>query len=172
MEGGTGDMGEVIRRVCIGDESVLAQIQTESWKAAFQNILSKEVLEKVTAVHQAESMYRRLLKEKIGNGYILEINGAGHCIAWWDEARDLDCSGSAELICIHSLCDRWGHGYGRKMMEKVLADIKAAGYAKVVLWTFEENGRARRFYEKLGFSADGKTKTSFGTQEIRYEKVL
>ena len=29
--------------------------------------------------------------------------------------------------------------------------IKSQGYREVILWVFEENKRARRFYEKEGF---------------------
>ena len=54
-------------------------------------------------------MYRKLLEEKKGNGYILEIDHRPHCIAWWDAAREEAMAGYAELICIHSLPENW-HG--------------------------------------------------------------
>lgn len=165
-------MGYLIRKARLGDESDLAYIQTESWKAAFKNILSDEILQKTTDIKRATAMYRRSLDEGSGNGYILEANGKPHCIAWWDNARDEDMPGYAELICIHSLQDNWRKGYGTKMMERVLADIKASGYSKVMLWVFTENNRARKFYESCGFITHGKVKPGFGTQEICYEKNL
>ena len=36
------------------------------------------------------------------------------------------------------------------MMERVLADVKAAGYTKLLLWVFTDNVRAIRFYEAQG----------------------
>ena len=92
-----------IRKVTGGDEKILAYIQTESWKAAFQDILLPETLDRCTDFSKAEAMYRKLLEEKKGNGYILEINHRPHCIAWWDAAREEAMAGYAELICIHSL---------------------------------------------------------------------
>ena len=79
-----------IRRVTEGDEQILAYIQTESWKAAFQHILEPEDLEQCTNLERATAMYQKLLDAKKGNGYILEVEGKPHCIAWWDAARDQD----------------------------------------------------------------------------------
>lgn len=123
-------------------------------------------------MNRATKMYKRLLDEHIGNGYILEVNGTPKCIAWWDKARDDDMPDYAELICIHSLKDNWRKGYGTKMMEKLLTDIKNAGYTKVMLWVFTDNDRARKFYEARGFVTYGKTKSCFDKQEICYERNL
>lgn len=162
----------LIRKVANGDAPVLAHIQTESWKAAFKDILEEAELIRCTNVEKATQMYAGLLEAKKGNGYILEIDGKGHCIAWWDATRQEDIPGFAELICIHSLQDNWGKGYGSKMMDKVLSDIAEAGYTKVMLWVFEENQRARAFYEAKGFVKSEKAKTIKGVTEVMYEKVL
>lgn len=50
-----------IRRVTEGDEQILAYIQTESWKAAFQHILEPEDLEQCTNLERATAMYQKLL---------------------------------------------------------------------------------------------------------------
>lgn len=161
-----------IRRVKLGDETTLAYIQTESWKAAFQHILAQDVLTRCTNLDRATQMYRRLLEENKGNGYLLEINGKGHCIAWWDATREADMEGFAELICIHSLQNNWGKGYGSKMMDKVLEDIAAAGYTRSMLWVFEENERAKTFYEAKGFVKSGKSKVSLDAVEVMYVRAL
>lgn len=160
----------LIRKVASDDAEVLAYIQTESWKAAFKDVLAEDVLIRCTNLDRATQMYQRLLKEQKGNGYILEINGKGHCIAWWDVSREEDMPGFAELICIHSLPDNWGKGYGSKMMDKVLEDISEAGYTKVMLWVFEENERAKQFYEAKGFVKSEKSKVSLNAVEVMYVK--
>ena len=150
----------------------MAYIQTESWKAAFKDITSKEILQKSTDLTRATAMYKRLLDEEIGNGYILEVDEKPHCIAWWDKSRENDMPKYAELICIHSLQSNWRKGYGAKMMDRVLENIKTAGYHKVILWVFVDNERARKFYESCGFVTYGRVKPCFETQEICYEKQL
>ena len=119
-----------IRKVRAGDEQALAYVQTESWKAAFKKIVPADLLSKCTQLERATAMYKRLLAEQKGNGYMLELDGKPHCIAWWDAARDADMAGFAELICIHSLKAGWHQGYGSLMMQQILADVKSADYAK------------------------------------------
>lgn len=165
-------MEYTIEKVKLGDEEVLAYIQTESWKAGFKDILQDDVLKKCTQIDKTIAMYRRLLEQNIGNGYLLKVKGVPHCIAWWDATRETDMPGYAELICIHSLQNQWRKGFGSKMMDVVLHDIASAGYLKVMLWVFEENTRARRFYEKHGFETKGKVKPNIEPKEICYEKKL
>lgn len=165
-------MEYTIERVKLGDEATLAYIQTESWKSAFQDILPADILEKCTQLEKVTAMYRRLLEQNIGNGYLLKVDGAPHGIVWWDVTRETDMQGYAELICIHSMQDKWRNGYGSKMMDVVLHDIKIAGFSKVMLWVFEANTRARRFYEAHGFTTHGKVKPHIEPIEICYERNL
>lgn len=165
-------MSAFIRPVRVGDEDALAYIQTESWRAAFGGILDKDTLDRCADMERARAMYKRLLDEKKGNGYILTLDGEPHCIAWWDAARDPELYGKAELICIHSLPRNWRRGYGSLMMDRVLADIKASGFSEVVLWVFVDNERARKFYEAKGFHATDHLKPGLGTQEMCYLRSL
>ena len=157
-----------IRKVANGDEAILAYIQTESWKAAFKNIVSDDLLVRCTEINRATEMYHKLLENKKGNGYILEVKGEPHCIAWWDVTRESDMPGYAELICIHSLPNNWHNGYGSKMMDCVLEDIKKSGYQKVMLWVFTDNHRACNFYETKGFVATDKVQVVLEATEIMY----
>ena len=161
-----------IRKVKVGDANTLAFIQTESWKSAFNRILSKEDLDRYTDVNRAITLYIKLLNENIGNGFILTIDENPHCIAYWDKTRDDEMEGYSEIICIHSLCDNWRKGYGTEMMNHILSDIKNSGFSKVMLWVFKENHRARKFYERHGFVLTEKSKEFSNAIEVMYCKDL
>ena len=161
-----------IRKAKIGDEKILAFIQTESWKNGFKDIISETDLEKYTNITKAEEMYSRVLKENYAENFILEIDGKPHCIAAWSKARNLAYSDSAELICIHSLCDNWGKGYGSIMLNHIINEIKSAEFKSVLLWVFEKNIRARKFYEKHGFELTDNTQVSYGAVEVMYCKEV
>lgn len=165
-------MNTTIRKAKLGDEKTLAYIQTESWKSAFSDIISADDLIKYTDVNKAQEMYLNILKSNYSEISILEIDGKPHCIAAWSKSRNPQFSDCAELICIHSLCDNWGQGYGSMMMNHIIDEIKKLGYNSVLLWVFKKNTRARRFYEKHGFELTDNTQISYDTVEVMYRKNL
>lgn len=161
-----------IRRAESGDEACLAHVQTESWKAAFAGIVPAELLTQCTSIERAEKMYARLLAKQRGNGYILELDGQAPLRRMVGRRARRGYAGAAELRCIHSLPENWRRGCGSRMMERVLADVKAAGYTKILLWAFTDNVRAIRFYEAQGFTFGGRKQPAFGTTEEMYVRAL
>lgn len=161
-----------IRPATKQDTKALAYVQTESWKSAFQNILSEEDLLKRTGLEKTEAMYGRVLQNPGIRVLLEEVEGRPHCMAAWGPNRADLGETVAELICIHSLPDKWRQGYGSMMMDRILADIREAGFSEVMLWVFEQNQRARKFYEKHGFSLTERTQNNFGAVELMYTRKL
>ena len=58
------------------------------------------------------------------------------------------------------------------MMQHVLSEMKKDGYNEVMLWVFEKNIPARRFYEKHGFVFTDKRKEFCNAVEVMYYQVL
>ena len=162
----------IIRKAVPGDEQMLAYIQTESWKAAFAGILSPEELERCTNQEKAEQMYHSVLRREGCNMAIEFVDGKPHCIAAWGKNRCDLGETVGELICIHSLRNNWAKGYGSAMMEYVLTQLQQANYESVILWVFEENIRARKFYEKHGFELTEQKKLANGIAELMYMKKI
>jgi GNAT superfamily N-acetyltransferase len=73
-------------------------------------------------------------------------------VAWDDE----------ELSALYVLPDGWGRGAGGRLLE-------LAGPVSL-LWVLEGNQRARRFYERRGWSPDGGVRDAFGVRELRYRR--
>lgn len=161
-----------IKKACPGDEKILAYIQTESWKAAFCDILSEETLTRCTSIDKAEKMYESILQNQDIHMLIEYVDEKPHCIAAWSLNRNDLGEDVAELVCIHSLCDNWNKGYGTIMMEYVLEEMKIAGYTKVILWVFEKNKSARSFYEKHRFVLTERRQEAVGEMEVMYLKTL
>ena len=165
-------MNIAIRKAKLGDEKILAFIQTESWKSAFADIISAVDMGKCTDIAKAEAMYENVLKSGLAEMSILELDGKPHCIAAWSKSRNpqfLDC---AELICIHSLSENRCKGYGSMMINHILKEIQDSKYDSVILWVFEKNTRARRFYEKHGFELTNNTQLAYDAVEVMYRKDL
>ena len=81
-----------------------------------------------------------------------------------------------EVYRLFVLPERWGTGVGRALMERVLRQLRAAGFDEALLWVHEDNPRARRFYEAGGWRLDGVEKEveAFGghVTEVRYRIAL
>ena len=165
-------MNITIRKAKLRDEKILAYIQTESWKSAFADIISDENMERCTDIAKAEAVYENVLKSGYAEMSILELDCKPHCIATWSKARNPKFSDCAELICIHSLSENRGKGYGSMMMNHITNEIKNSGYNSVLLWVFEKNTRARTFYEKHGFELTDNTQISYDAVEVMYFKEL
>ena len=69
----------------------------------------------------------------------------------------------------------WSTGAGRSLMGAALAALEADGYQRAVLWVLAANNRARRFYERAGFTTDGESNILAGlggVLEVRYARPL
>ena len=95
-----------------------------------------------------------------------------------DPSRQLEARAQRirEVAAIYLASESWGKGFGRELMTAALAHLARAGYAHVTLWVLDTNSRARSFYEKAGFAADGAVKVddrgSFQLREVRYRRPL
>lgn len=167
------DMSKIeLRQAKSGDEEILAYIQTESWKAAFRGILSDDELIKCTNIEKVREMCKKSLSLYPDSFVIEFVDDKPHCIAGWNKNRCGLGENVAELICIHSLCDNWHKGYGTIMLNYILEKTEQAGYSEVVLWVFEKNLNARRFYEKHGFVLTEESKLIKGVVELMYSKKI
>jgi GNAT superfamily N-acetyltransferase len=87
-----------------------------------------------------------------------------------------DAAMVAEIIQIYIAPEAWGRGLGMRLMSTALARIAASGYAQATLWVLDSNSRARRFYERCGWTPDGAARYndsySFPIGDLRYRKRL
>ncbi len=63
---------------------------------------------------------------------------------------------TARIEALLTVPEVWGKGIAGALMAQALADTSS--YKSVTVWPFRENHRARRFYEKHGFSPTGRTR--------------
>jgi len=78
-----------------------------------------------------------------------------------------------ELYALYLLPAWWSAGVGRALMTSVLDALRGDRYRRVTLWVLADNARARRFYERAGFTLDGGTNVLTGlggVLEVRYTR--
>lgn len=137
---------------------LLTHIMVTSFRTAFAGFVSPETLEKNTREENClcllESVYQDKSMHFLTDGHL-------GMLVWQDQGD------RAEIIALHTLPESHGTGLGRELLAAALEQI---GSRPVFLWAFAENARARRFYEKNGFSWDGSTRVSEFDEavEVRY----
>lgn len=64
--------------------------------------------------------------------------------------------GDCSLHGLYVVPEEWGSGTAEVLYEEALTQLRADGCEKAQLWVLEANARARRFYERRGWSLDGR----------------
>lgn len=163
-----------IRRAEIYDAKDLAHIILESWRSTYSDLIPEEEIKRYLDLERRRNQFERFISqgEIVLIGFI-DNKPCGLAFANPDNDEGLEVCGS--IYSMYTLEESWGMGLGKALMDNVIRELREAGCRKVLLWVYEENPRARKFYEKCGFSYDGKSKESHFSNsplELRYIKDL
>ena len=66
----------------------------------------------------------------------------------------------------------WGSGVATPLMASCTESLVQVGFPTAVLWVLRDNPRARRFYERVGWSLSGATGEWQGVAEVQYSITL
>lgn len=159
----------VIRRATVEDAEGVVRANEASWNAAMAPVIDKE-LEELMPFDDRVARYRDgMATAPAGVGVWVADRGGtivGHASVAVEE-------GVAELRGLYVVPDEWGSGVAGALHDAALAGIRDMGATKAVLWVVDQNTRARRFYERHGWTVDGETKASmFDVTEVRYSRSL
>ncbi|MFJ3616860.1 GNAT family N-acetyltransferase [Streptomyces iakyrus] len=163
----------------LGDCDRVAEIRVGGWRSAYRGLVPQSYLDRLSVEEDAE---RRRTYLAQGDGSIVNLvaeDTGGEIVGWAchgpyreGEVRTED----AELYAIYVHPDRKGRGVGRALLAESVARCSAAGHGRLLLWVLKENDRARRFYERAGFRADGAEEPfevdGVTVPEVRYARTL
>lgn len=132
------------------DRLAISCIYEESWKFAYKDIIPKSYLESIPAGRWASSIE----KEGINTLVLIEdgmfIGTSSYC-----KSRFSDFSDLGEIVSIYLFPQYIGKGYGKPLLDAVIEELDQLGFDEIFLWVLEDNLRARKFYEKAGFTPSG-----------------
>ena len=144
------DEPEVLRRAGPEDAAEIAEVFLSAFHAAYTFPLA-----------HTDDQVRAWIRDEIVPGSEAWVASAG------PEIVGLLVVGDAFIDHLYVRPDRWRTGIGRRLV----ALAKQRQPAGLDLYTFQENARARAFYEQLGFIAiwfgDGSTNEE-GQPDVRY----
>lgn len=145
------------------DKNAISRIYEESWKFAYGGIIPQDYLDSIP-----EGKWVKNLDIPEWNTMVCVENGEYVGTSSFCKSRFEQYPDSGEVISIYFLPDYIGKGYGRRLLTAVLGELEKQGFAQVFLWVLEENIRARRFYERFGFSCtDDYLDDNIGGKDLR-----
>ncbi len=162
-----------VRTATAGDAEGIARVQELGWQSAYRHVFPVEELDRGGFI-QVESWRERLDVPPAGwTTLVAEHHGVVVGFAAVGPSRDEQ--GLGELYAIYVEPSAWSTGIGRALLERAEDQLRAE-YDEATLWVLEDNPRAREFYERAGWAADGEHKADerWGVRapEVRYRKRL
>jgi GNAT superfamily N-acetyltransferase len=140
-----------VRRARAADARAIAEVHVRTWQTAYRHAFPQEVLDGLSA-DEREIPWRERLEE----GYVVWVAEAVDQVVGFaavGPARTEQDTG--ELYAIYVLPESWGTGAARELMAAAKDWFASEGYTTAILWVLADNPRARRFYEREGWRAEG-----------------
>lgn len=162
-----------IRPATDADAQPIAQIQVDTWRAAYRGHLPDAYLDQLN-VESRSCFWRERISQAPGVTCIAEAETVlGFCDLMPSRDRDASPPRVGEIVAIYIHPQHWRRGAGRMLGEHALREARYLGFESVTLWVLASNRNAIAFYEALGFMADNAQKTEKlpdGTElsEVRY----
>jgi L-amino acid N-acyltransferase YncA len=163
-----------IRQAGPADAEAVGAVHVRGWQWGYRGQLPDALLAGLDAGQRA-SRWREIMTapDPTATVVVAESNGSIVGFASCGPTRDPDGDNhTGEVYAIYVEEESAGTGAGTALLQAVIDDLWARGFHDAMLWVLETNARARRFYEREGWHADGATKSEdfegFTLHEVRY----
>jgi GNAT superfamily N-acetyltransferase len=161
------------------DARRIAEVHVRTWQVAYQGQVPDDYLNSLS-VEQRETAWSEILLGMdlpASRAFVIDDDGVLVGFVGLSPSRDEDStSTTGEVGAIYVLPECWGAGYGRALLNRATESLREAGCSTATLWVLRSNTRARSFYERAGWSADGGEKMedrgTFSLDEVRYRRTL
>jgi len=143
------------------DADAIARAQVASWQAAYRGIVPDEHLDALDwrewAIARREQLERATDEGVRVNVALVDGSLVGYVASGPERDGDPAAHQGEEVYALYLAPELWGRGIGRDLLSRAVAEVPAD--VPITLWVLADNLRARSFYERSGFRADGSTTT-------------
>jgi ribosomal protein S18 acetylase RimI-like enzyme len=161
------------------DIEAVSTIRVRGWQAAYAGIVPQTYLDAMTVEGDARQRRQWFSQPGRKSRDLVALGDRGP-VGWIcfgpcrGEMPGLERVG--EVYALYISPDLIGQGIGRTLLDEAHAQMKGAGFERSALWVLCDNQRARRFYERAGYQADGAAQDDvydgITLTELRYQRVL
>ncbi len=137
----------------LDDAPELASVHVQAWREAYGQLLPERFYDDA-ARERRRVMWSGLLAGNHAAERVRVARREGRIVGFVARGPAAEHQGhppqrEEQLYALYVLSSCYGHGVGQALLDQALGERPAR------LWVAKDNVRARRFYEKNGFTADG-----------------
>lgn len=163
-----------LRSAIPDDAPTMAAVHIAAWRAGYRGLVPDSFLAALDQDRRTER-FREFLESAVGDAYIIESDSepVGHLTIGPCRDADLDERTTGEIWGIYLAPEHWRRGIGAQICRSAERILGTRGFGPIVLWVFEGNASARRFYEAMGYTPDGATRVievGASLPAVRYRK--
>lgn len=170
---------ERVREMGEADIEAVSAIRVRGWQAAYAGIVPPSHLDALTVEDDAarrREWFSRPGRESRDLVAVGEHGPVGWICFGPSRSRLPGAGKPGEVYALYVAPDLIGTGIGRGLLGEAHAAMRDQGFETSALWVLQDNERARRFYERAGYAADGATQDDVYDDvtlcELRYLRAL
>jgi ribosomal protein S18 acetylase RimI-like enzyme len=150
------------------DVHVISTLAHAIWPETYGSILSDAQLKYMLKLIYSEDSLRKQIEEEQHQFLLALMNAETVGFASYSHGK------TAGMYKVHKLYVHpmlHGHGFGKKLLDRIIKDVKQEGATKLQL-NVNRNNRAINFYEKYGFKKVGEEDIAIGEGYFMNDYVL
>ncbi len=143
----------LVRPATLADARAMAEVHVLSARTFYREIVPDD--RHSPDLEDRLAMWLRLIDDAAGWSFVVTDAEAIIGVCHAGPARDDDVPPRAgEILIMYMHPDYVGLGISQRLFSETVARLRDDRYRSAVLWVIENNPRARRFYERQGWSLD------------------
>ena len=161
------DTGFQIRNADQTDVHVISMLAHAIWPETYGSILSDAQLKYMLNHFYSEASLKKQMDD--GHHFLLALSNA-ETVGFASYSHS-NTTGTYKIhkLYVHPMLH--GHGFGKKLLDRIIKDIKPKGADKLIL-NVNRNNRAIHFYEKYGFRKTGEEDVAIGGGYFQNDAVM
>jgi GNAT superfamily N-acetyltransferase len=154
-----------VRPAQVEDLAQMALVNVRCWQETYRGLMPDAVLDDPGFLAARERFWTAALTDeryRENRAAVAERDGKLIGVAMSGPPLDAAAAWTRQLYVLYVYAADHGTGAGRALLDAVIDPAESAA-----LWVADPNSRARAFYRKHGFVADGTVQVEDGVREIR-----
>lgn len=140
----------MIRKIKKEDTKAISHVVTIAWNETYKGIVPDNFLEELknNEEERANNFYNKF-DENNDHYFVLEIDNEVVGFVRYGASFDPDFANCGEIIALYIINKYHGYGYGRKLVNEAINELKKMGFDKMIICCLKGN-KSNDFYKHIG----------------------